>query len=277
MRCAAYCTAVSYNIDAIVKQLIENGLEPKYFDDVIHVSKDSGHEGHIIEIFYFPFGCIIIFGATEPEERGIVEEIEKLANGTVDQVVSDIIYYHYDSNSEENYIDEERNMIVVMDDSIFVKLSISHALAQSVKLNVLRVSIDNLISNTAPMQQELARTGAISMSKNELSKQIGALFNERYSINMHSDILDTPEFFWRRPRYEPLYLMTADFQDIQIRHNILNRRLNIIHELYTILSNELNYMHSTRLEMVVIILITIEVLMGIVEHGIIGKILSILH
>ena len=77
--------------------------------------------------------------------------------------------------------------------------------------------------------------------------------------------MDTPEFFWRKPSYEPLYLMTADFQDIQTRQNILNHRLNMIHELYTLLSNELNYKQSTRLELIIIFLITIEVLFGAIH------------
>ena len=110
------------------------------------------------------------------------------------------------------------------------------------------------------------------MSKKEISKQIGVLFNERYYINLHSDILDTPEFFWRRPSYEPLYLMTAEFLDIQTRHNILNHRLNMIHELYTILANELNYKHSTRLEVIIIILIAIEVIVALVHNDIFEKI-----
>ncbi len=54
--------------------------------------------------------------------------------------------------------------------------------------------------------------------------------------------------------------MTAAFQDIQVRQNILNHRLDMIHELYSILSNELNYKHSTRLEIIIIVLITMEVL-----------------
>ena len=97
------------------------------------------------------------------------------------------------------------------------------------------------------------------MSRKKLSKKIGALFSERNSINLHSDILDTPEFFWRRPRYEHYYLMASEYMDIQTRLDILNRRLGVIHELYDILSSELNHRHSSRLELIIILLILIEV------------------
>ena len=56
--------------------------------------------------------------------------------------------------------------------------------------------------------------------------------------------------------------MTAKFQDIQVREEILNKRLNMIHELYSLLSQELNYKHSTRLEMVIVILIGLELMIA---------------
>jgi len=92
-----------------------------------------------------------------------------------------------------------------------------------------------------------------------LSKKIGALFAERNSINLHSNILDTPEFFWRRPTYEHYYLIATEYLDLTTRLDILNSRLDIIHELYDILSSELNHRHSARLELTIILLILIEV------------------
>ena len=83
---------------------------------------------------------------------------------------------------------------------------------------------------------------------------------------MHSDILDIPEFFWRRPSFEPIYNMTVEFQDIILRQGILNNHLNLIHELYTVLSSDLNHRHSTRLEVIIVLLITIEVVLAITNH-----------
>lgn len=259
MRCSSHCTAAEYKIKDLVNYLNENGLEPKYFDDVIYAQKEVSQNDHYIDIFFFPFGCVIIWGADESQEKIILDEIAEFVVNKADSLISDFIYFDYNEESKKTFIDEEKNEIILGDRSSFVKLSISHALAQSVKLGVLEKSASNLLEKTAPIQQELASTGSVALSKKEISKQIGVLFSARYSINLHSDILDTPEFFWRRPSYEPIYLMTAEFQDIQIRQNILNHRLDIIRELYTVLSNELNYKHSTRLEWIVIILIALEV------------------
>ncbi len=275
MRCSSYCTASDYKISDLVEYLNNNGLEPKHFDDVIYAQKENRKGANHIDIFFFPFGCVTIWGGDEIQEKAILQEllgfeVEKLNNPT-----SDFIYFDYNKEAEKTFIDEEKNEIILGDQSEFIKLSISHALAQSVKLNVLEKSVSTLLNNTAPIQQELANTGSVSLSKKEISKQIGILFNERYSINLHSDILDTPEFFWRRPSYEPLYLMTAEFQDIQVRQNILTHRLNMIQELYNILSNELNNKHSSRLEITIVILIAIEVILALGHSNIVSKFLDL--
>lgn len=276
MRCASYCTTSEYKMNDLVINLNKIGLEPTHFDDVLYIQKEQVKNLDPIDVFFFPFGCITIWGAEESQEKMILEDIVALQANQTDEIMSDFIYFDYDETTGKTFIDEEKNQIILADKSTFIKLSISHALAQSVKLSVLEKSVSNLIVKTTPIQQELASTGCVSLSKKEISQQIGILFNERYSINLHSDILDTPEFFWRRPSYEPLYLMTAEFQDIQIRQDILNHRLNMIHELYNILSNDLNYKHSTRLEWIIIILITIEVVLSLIHDKLLFKIIGYL-
>jgi uncharacterized Rmd1/YagE family protein len=261
-------------MDLLLKQLIASGLEPKHFDDVVHVQKELIREGKTINIFYFPFGCIVIWGATEEEEQWLLKELQEVSVEATAPLYLDLIACKIDPDAAENSIHEERNEIVLKDGEVFAELAVSYALAQSAKLSALEKSVSQLLKQTSPLQKELALNGTVSLSKKKISKQIGFLFNERYSINLHSDILDTPEFFWRKPSYEPLYLMTAHFQDIQVRQNILNHRLDMIHELYTLLSNELNYKHSARLELIIVFLITIEVLTGFV-HLLDGKFLHI--
>jgi uncharacterized Rmd1/YagE family protein len=263
-------------MELLGKHLINKGFILKNFDDVTYVKTNDKPN---MDIFIFPFGCINIWGSDEIQENQILQELKNFEIEPTAELISDFIYFDYHEKSFDNdhgntYIVEERNKIVLGDRSEYTKLSVSHALAQSVKLNALEISVSKILEHTAPIQKELAKTGGVSLSKKEISKQIGHLFSERYLINLHSDILDTPEFFWRRPSYEPIYLMTAEFQDIRIRQGILNNRLDIIQELYNILSNELNYKHSTRLEVTIIILITIEVILAVLHNDFISNLLD---
>lgn len=255
MRCSYYCLGDIYDIDELAKFLREEGREPKFYDNVIHIRKD-GEESEGGDVFIFPYGCTIFWGLEEEEEHQILSEIRPFVGHPLMFPTHDLSTFHY---GEATVIEEEEDEIVLESEDVLIKLSLSHGLSQSVKLEWFEESVSRTIEKTRHLPAELARKGKIYMSRKKLSKKIGALFSERNSINLHSDILDTPEFFWRRPRYEHYYLMASEYMDITTRLDILNRRLDVIHELYDILSSELNHRHSSRLELIIILLILIEV------------------
>ncbi|HLB53351.1 MAG TPA: RMD1 family protein, partial [Chlamydiales bacterium] len=84
-------------------------------------------------------------------------------------------------------------------------------------------------------------------------------------VNLHSEILDTPEFFWEHSELEPFYRKTIHYLDVLRRVELLNRKLKLLHELYEILSNELNHQQSSRLEITIIVLILIEVILALLR------------
>lgn len=277
MRCSSYCVAESY--DALGQNFNSDKFNYKYqiIDKVLHLQYLNKTNQKDIDIFVFNFGSCIIWNAQdENEELEILKNLESCQSNALQEMHSEFIDFNYNDHEDRTYIDEEKNIIYLANTEILIKLSVSHALAQAVKLNVLEESVIKLLENTKPIQQELSEKGRVSLSKSEISKQIGVLFSSRYSVNMHSDVLDTPEFFWRRPRYEPVYLMTVEFQDIRTRQEILNNHLNLIQELYNMLSSDLDHKQSSRLEMVIIILIAIEIVIALYKEGFLEKLISLL-
>jgi len=99
----------------------------------------------------------------------------------------------------------------------------------------------------------------------EIRKRMGELFNVRSSINLRLDVLDSPDFFWEYPELEPLYLQVAADEELQKRLEVLNKRLNVVHEMFEMLGNELNHQHSSRLEWTIICLIVIEVVLTLLR------------
>ncbi|MBA4249659.1 MAG: ribonuclease D [Candidatus Puniceispirillum sp.] len=274
MRCAFYCRAKEYNIDELSKFLRDAGLEPKFYDHVIHFRKETesglreSSEEFIQDrdIFIFPYGCVCFWGMNEEEEQSILHYIRLHEIDSVENPTFDACVYDY---SDESCINEEEDTIFLESQDPLIKLSFSHGLTQSVKLEVFEERSNETIKRTRHIPEEVAKNGKISLSRRKLSQKIGALFSERNSINLDCDILDTPEFFWRRPRFETLYRLSYEYMDIAQRLDILNRRLEVIHELYEILSNELKHAHSSRLEWIIILLIVSEVIMSIFQYDIV--------
>ncbi len=258
--CASYCLADSYQIDELARIFRAKGLDPRFYDEVIHVECPlDDYTGHA---FFFTYGCAVFWGLDHPGIQDLLDLAEPAAIKLVPHIVRDECFYEY---SRESTIIEEEDLILLDGDDPVLKLSLSYGLSQSVKLAVFEDRIAVAIQKSKHLPEELATKGKTSLSRQQLSRKVGALFAERHSINLHSDLLDTPEFFWRRPSYETYYHMASSYLDITTRTNILNQRLSILHELYEILSDELKHLHSSRLEWIIILLIVSEVVLTLLK------------
>merc|ERR1712187_470664 len=111
----------------------------------------------------------------------------------------------------------------------------------------------------------MASTGEVQLDSRELSRPMGGLLMLRCDVNLHTDILDTPEIFWDEERFEPHYIACRSYLDVDKRVDILNQRLGVLKDLYDLLQNGLNVKHGNKLEVIIIVLILVEVLLELLE------------
>ncbi|RHZ07152.1 hypothetical protein DYB37_013799 [Aphanomyces astaci] len=155
------------------------------------------------------------------------------------------------------------------------KIAISFAMAQSCKLDVFEERVEDSTKETRHIPQTLAETGEIKKySQKDISQLIGRLFIERSDINLNSDMLDDPDFFWDDDEYQPLYKKMMKYLDVDNRVHILNTRLDILRELLDVLSQQLARQHDTKLEWIVIWLIVAEVVVEVFWNILIKDILG---
>lgn len=258
MRCITYCTAASYSILTLYSFLQRNST-PTLYRDVIHVPylREDNTSG---DIFYFPYGTVAFWGLTLDEENKLLQELKSFEEGPIAQPEFDELTYSYGGPFKIHQDD-----ISLQTPSPMTKLAISYGLAQSVKLTIFENSIRDTIEKTRSLPENLYKKGKISLSLKEIRKKSGELFLERNSINLHSDILDTPEFFWEYCELEPFYRTTVNYLDLEKRVEVLNKRLDIVKELLEMLANELNHQHSSALEWTIICLIVIEVVIALLK------------
>ncbi|MBS0621235.1 MAG: RMD1 family protein [Verrucomicrobia bacterium] len=258
MRCTCYCTASSYDIPRLYQHL-QPVCITHLFRDVIHVQikEDRRNRG---DIFYFSYGALVCWGFSEDEEREIIDSVKEFERESLQKFEIDEFTFAY---GDANKIEEDE--IILQNKSPLTKLAISHGLAQSVKLTTFEELIQKTIDHTEDLPRHLAKKGKIPLSRKEISQKMGEIFIERNFINLHSEILDTPEFFWNYPELEPFYRRTAHYLDVNKRVEILNKRLNVVHELFEILSSELNHQHTSRLELIIVLLILIEVTLALLR------------
>lgn len=258
MRCIAYCTAYAYRLKPLYEAL-KNRYQTVLYRDVIHVKLSQENQER--DVFYFSFGVMVCWGASTDETSQALAEVKRFEEHPLDQI------------EEEEYAVQFGDKPKVVNDTftlpsqeLLPRLAISHGLAQSVKLSAFELAVRKTIDRSKRIPEELASWGRVPFSRREIRKKMGELFVERNSINLHFDVLDTPEFFWEYPDLEPLYQMAANYLDVSSRVRALNQKLSMVHELFEMLGNELHHQHATRLELIVILLILIEVALSILQH-----------
>lgn len=262
MRCSSFCTARSYDLKGLKAFLDQADFKTKTFDDVLSVA--ITHPSAYA--FIFQYGCAIFWGLTKEDEQTFLAQLKAFEIDPLTVTVQDDFVY---SIAEDYRIDPDHDEIILPEDDIMVKLSISYGLSQSAKLVSFEESVARTIETNKHLPEELASKGKLPRIKDGISRKIGELFLERASINLLVQILDVPEFFWKRPKYEPYYTTIAKYLDISSRVTILNHRLNVVQEIYQMLSDELKHRHTTRMEWAIVILIAIEIIL-VVLHDILN-------
>jgi len=260
MDCSAFCIASSFDIKSLFHSL-KSRYKTTLFRDVIHIEafKDNGEDS--IDVFYFPYGSIICWGTSIPESKRFLKEAQDFQDEPIKEFEEDDFTYSYDD--EFKIVEDD---IVLPDDGIMTKIAISHGLAQSVKLGAFEDTISDAFDKTKHIPDDLAKKGKIRLSRKQIRKKMGELFIDRSSINLHVDVLDTPEFFWEHPELEPYYAYVANELDIETRGQVLNQRMDVLRELFEMLANEVDNQHSIRLEWTIILLILIEVVVTLLTH-----------
>ncbi|XP_063902440.1 uncharacterized protein LOC135122148 isoform X2 [Zophobas morio] len=187
-------------------------------------------------------------------------EVDKAEPGCVE---SDEYEFEVNPQATPRILDDRITLVDIKD--IRMRLSISYALSQSCKLSVFEEMIDRTIDKYQLVPHTLATTGKVQMTRQEIAKVIGQLFLQTSLVNLVSNVLDTPDFFWEEPDHlERLYLAIRGYLEISRRCEVLNRRLQVVSEMMGILKDEQNQLHGEKLEWIVIWLIVAELIVGIV-------------
>ena len=256
--CCALCTAATYAIKPLY-EVMRISYKATYYRDVVHLVIEK--EGTLCDAFFFSYGVAIFWGASKDLALKILQEdIGAFEEHRIETVETDEFTYVYGDVTK--IVEDE---ITLPDHDVLTKLALSQGISQSIKLSSFETALKKSFNSTKAIPEDLAKYGKISLSRREIRRKMGEIFIERNSINLHMEVLDTPEFFWDYPELEVYYPVTANYLDIRKRVEILNQRLDVMHGLFEVLGTELNHSHSSRLEWTIISLIVIEVLISLLR------------
>ncbi|KAI7520438.1 DUF155-domain-containing protein, partial [Hortaea werneckii] len=130
------------------------------------------------------------------------------------------------------------DMITLRTSDHMIKLAMSHAIAQSTKLSFFEERMQRTMTEAQYVPRRLALEGRLGMDRKEVVGLVGRLFEGRVDVNLSSNMLDTPNFFWdSEPTLHPLYQGVREYLEIKPRIQVLNERCRVFLDLAEILSD----------------------------------------
>lgn len=200
------------------------------------------------EMFVFSYGVVVFWNFTDRQEKDILADLTfsesetgiSLVNGAQREEDFETEEFHFEYSPETPRPRVFNDMITLKSGDHMIKLAMSHAIAQSTKLSFFEQRMANQMIEAQHVPKRLALTGKLGMKSEEVVKILGALFKSRVDVNLSSNMLDVPNFFWdSEPTLHPLYYAVREYLEIKPRIQVLNERCRVFLDLAEILSDSI--------------------------------------
>ncbi|KAF9987052.1 hypothetical protein BGZ75_001091 [Mortierella antarctica] len=258
--------------------------QPDYFTEVVqdHNMAVNGPDGPVVdsaetllmptqtavaapfmggEVFFYDYGVTVFWNMTVEQEAWILDDLAEfeIKRLSPEDAQTEEFHFEYAGYSTPRIYND---MITLRGGNHMIKLTISHAISQSVKLALYECQMDDTIDDTKIIPIQLAQTGKLNYSRPQITRISGHLFQLRMNVDLVSNMLDTPEIFWSEPELRPLYDAIRGYLEIGQRAKVLSDRCLVISDLLTMLRDDLASNNMNYITWIIIILIVIAVIVA---------------
>jgi required for meiotic nuclear division protein 1 len=235
-------------------------------EDCIHVTSSiTGSES--ADIFFFMDGTVVTWGLSNDENERLLNQIKPAEIDPYEEFEEEELEFIQDPKLRTGIMGE---MLIIGKEedgetSIYTKLAFSNGIARSTKLAVLEEQLENYLHSTKDIPGILARGEKLPWGRKKTLQKVGELLAFRAELNLHSELVETPDLYWAKPLLEEYYNRISKNLDVPVRITILNKKLDYANELAATLKGHLSEKHGLALEWGIIGLIAIEVLFGVIK------------
>ncbi|CAM3400520.1 Uncharacterised ACR, YagE family COG1723 [Legionella oakridgensis] len=265
MECLSFCIGKSIDLTR-VDNYFKNASGKFTAIKTRDVLKLSANHNKNHTVFIFKNGAVVSWGVKRYQINDYLNIVKSLIDKPVALLVHDEFHYQYGSKTTiEPHDFFDVDCLTIEDDSDELKLSLSYGFSQSVKLQYFETIIEVLIEKYNPMIQKLSLSGEMEISRTQIQQIIGEILGAKSEMNLISNFLYHPKYFWQHPTLEEHFTMLERYLHIQRRVNAINHRLDTLNEIFDMFNNYLDNRHGHNLEIIIIILITLEIIIAVLN------------
>lgn len=144
------------------------------------------------EMFVFSYGVVVFWNFSERQEKDVLADLTfsesetgyPLVTRALDEEDFETEEFHFEYSPETPRPRVFNDMITLRSGDHMIKLTISHAIAQSTKLCFFEQRMTNQMAEAQHVPRTLALTGNLGMKREEVFRIIGALFKSRVDVNL---------------------------------------------------------------------------------------------
>ena len=206
MECLSYCVANTFDLSRLDNyfKLNMHGYSSTKSRDVLKITSLSGQR---YILFIFKNGTMVAWGLKRHRITPYLNLIKQFASQPLAFLVHDEFSYQLsDKISIEPHDYFDVDCITLDDDSDELKLALSYGFSQSVKLQYFERTLENLIDKYSPLIRLLSDKGNIPISRTQIRKIIGEILHAKSEMNLISNFLYHPKYFWQHPTLEHVVL-----------------------------------------------------------------------
>ena len=214
-------------------------------------------EGYVVA---FRYGVVVLFGLDPAAEQAALAQFD----GDVRHAMP----------AEEEKVDFETGgtedgpapdgILRVKTLSLPYVLVIADVLAKSVALARYEREIAQVFDTIESAASELSSNGRVPNEKKPLLRLIGSALLAQHRVSGRIAFAEKPDTLWDHPELGRLYARLEDEYEIVERGTLLNGKLSVIGTVAETFTDMIDTARSTRLELLIVVLILVEIVIGIV-------------
>ena len=209
----------------------------------------------------FRYGAIVLLNMTVEEEATFLERLAPRIGGRLIPPEEETAAVELMGETDDQVA--SGGPVQVRDMSMARLLVVSDVLAKSVVLAHDEREVAKVFETIEPFVRELAASGKFFRDRRGLLKLIGEALLVQHNVSGRVAITDKPDALWDRPDLERLYARLEDEYELIGRVETLNRKLAVVAETADTLADIIDTRRSLRLEIIVVLLIAFEIVIGI--------------
>lgn len=215
-------------------------------------------------VYIYHYGSLVFINMEYHEIQDIIKYLkevdETLRNNNPSEYIDE---YNLEVSSDYEYV-LYNDLMTSNEFRPYYLDIISLVLSKSTSLHKIEMNIDKLLDSIEDVIDYLDK-GKFNMSDTEISKTSAKILRFKYDTLSYLMLLDKPKSAWDNEDIENFFSQISELFEIQDRYKKISHKTEVLKDITSVFSSLSHEKRGTKLEIMVIILILLELIIGIAE------------